>query len=59
VFLSIIFLLLYVSCCLGICLDPEGENHQVDERVATLERVLSDTSTFWSSACHHSVVVRL
>jgi hypothetical protein len=39
-------------------LDPVAEDHQVSERVAALERVSSDTNTFWIDArCHSSIVL--
>jgi hypothetical protein len=47
------------SCSLGIFLDPAAENHRVSERVAALERVSSDTNTFWVDAPCRSAIVLL
>jgi hypothetical protein len=38
-------------------LDPVAENHQVSERVTALERVSSDTNTFWVDAHRHGAIV--
>jgi hypothetical protein len=40
-------------------LDPAAENRRVSERVAALERVSSDTNTFWVDAPCHSAIVLL
>jgi hypothetical protein len=40
-------------------LDPAGEDRQVSERVAALERVSSDTNTFWVDARRRSAIVLL
>jgi hypothetical protein len=42
-----------------IFLDPAAEDRRVSERASALERVSSDTNTFWSSARRRHVVVRL
>jgi hypothetical protein len=42
-----------------IFLDPATKDRRVSERASTLERVSSDTNTFWSSAHRRHVVVRL
>jgi hypothetical protein len=54
-----IFLVSYalISYSLGICLDPAVKDHQVFERVVALERLSSDTNTFWVDARHHSTIV--
>jgi hypothetical protein len=42
----------------SICLDPVAENRWVSERVAALERVSSDTNTFWIDArCRGAIVL--
>jgi hypothetical protein len=43
----------------GICLDPVAEDRRVSERVAALERVSSDTNTFWIDARRCSTIVLL
>jgi hypothetical protein len=50
---------LLTSCFSGICLDPVAENHRVSERVATLERVSSDTNTFWIDARRRGASCRI
>jgi hypothetical protein len=47
------------SCFPGVFLDLVAENRRVSERVATLERVSSDTNTFWVDACCHGAIVLL
>jgi hypothetical protein len=53
------FCIMLITLCLGICLDLVVEDHRVSVRVAALERVSSDTTTFWSGTCHRDVVVQL
>jgi hypothetical protein len=48
-----------ISYSPSIYLDPVAEDRQVSERVAALERVSSDTNTFWVDAHRCSVVVLL
>jgi hypothetical protein len=48
--------MLYV---LGTCLDPIAKSCRVSEQTEALERVLSDTNTFWIDAHHWSAVVLL
>jgi hypothetical protein len=50
---------LLTSCFSGICLDPVAKNRRVSERVAALERVLSDTNTFWIDARRRGAIVLL
>jgi hypothetical protein len=38
-------------------LDPAAEDRRVNERTAALERVSSDTNTFWVEARRHSAIV--
>jgi hypothetical protein len=45
--------------CVDICLDPVAEDRRVSERVAALERVLSDTNTLWVDARRRGAVVLL
>jgi hypothetical protein len=40
-------------------LDPVAEDHRVNEQTVALERVSSDTNTFWVDARRHSVIVPL
>jgi hypothetical protein len=40
-------------------LDPIAKNHRVSKRVAALERVSSDTNTFWTDARRQGVIVLL
>jgi hypothetical protein len=40
-------------------LDSVAKNHWVSEQVAALERVLSDTNTFWIDAHHRGAIVLL
>jgi hypothetical protein len=40
-------------------LDPAVEDRQVSKRVVALERVSSDTNTFWVDARHRSAIVLL
>jgi hypothetical protein len=40
-------------------LDPAVENHRVSERVTALERVSSDTNTFWVDARRRGAIVLL
>jgi hypothetical protein len=47
------------SCFPGICLDPIAEHCRVTERTAALERVSSDTNTFWVDARRRSAIVFL
>jgi hypothetical protein len=57
----LLFLVRYVftSCFPGTCLDPIAENRRVSERTAALERVSSDTNTFWVDACRRGAIVLL
>jgi hypothetical protein len=48
-----------ISYSPGICLDLVAEYHRVSERVAALERVSSDTNTFWVDARRRSAIVLL
>jgi hypothetical protein len=59
--LLLLLLVRYIltSCFLGICLDPVGENRRVSERVVALERVSSDTNTFWVDARRCGAIVLL
>jgi hypothetical protein len=50
---------LLTSCFLGIRLDPVAEIRWVFERVAALERVSSDTNTFWIHAPRRGAIVLL
>jgi hypothetical protein len=43
----------------GICLDPVAEDRRVSKRAAALERVSSDTNTFWADARRRSAMVLL
>jgi hypothetical protein len=45
--------------CVGVCLDPIAEDRRVSEQVEALERVLSNTNTFWANAYHRGTVVLL
>jgi hypothetical protein len=56
IFLVSYALIFYSS---GICLDPVAEGRRVSERVAALERVSSDTNTFWVDAHRRSAIVLL
>jgi hypothetical protein len=40
-------------------LDPAAEDRKVSKQVAALEKVSSDTNTFWSDAHHRHAVVQL
>jgi hypothetical protein len=48
-----------ISYSSGICLNPVDEARRVSERVAALERVSSDTNTFWIDPRCHSAIVLL
>jgi hypothetical protein len=48
-----------ISYSAGICLDPVDEARQVSERVAALERVSSDTNTFWIDPQRRCAIVLL
>jgi hypothetical protein len=56
-----VFLVSYalISYSPGICLDPVAKDRRVSKRVAALERVSSDTNTFWIDARRHSAIVLL
>jgi hypothetical protein len=43
----------------GACLNPIDKNHRVSERIAALERALSDTNTFWIEPRRRSAIVLL
>jgi hypothetical protein len=45
--------------CVGVFLDPIAEDRRVSEWVASLERILLDTSTFWANACRCGALVLL
>jgi hypothetical protein len=47
------------SCFPGIFLDPIAKNCRVSERNVALERVSSDTNTFWVDAWRHGAIVLL
>jgi hypothetical protein len=54
------FVLNYLESCFpGICLDPIAEYHRVNERTSALDRVSSDTNTFWVDAHRCSAIVLL
>jgi hypothetical protein len=48
-----------ISYSPGICLEPIAEDRRVSEWVAALERVASDTNTFWIDPRHRSAIVLL
>jgi hypothetical protein len=56
-----VFLVSYalISYSPGICFDPVTEDRRVSERVGALERVSSDTNTFWVDARRRSAIVLL
>jgi hypothetical protein len=56
--LSIFFFALTLLS-VGVCLDHVAEDRRVSEWVEALERVSSDTNTFWANAHHRGVVVLL
>jgi hypothetical protein len=43
----------------GSCLNPVDEDHRIYERIEALERVPSDTNTFWVDPRCHSAIVLL
>jgi hypothetical protein len=47
------------SCSPGICLDPIANDCRANERAAALERVSSDTNTFWADARRWNTMVLL
>jgi hypothetical protein len=58
VFLSLFLVLTYLDFCFpGICVDPVAEHRRVHERTTALERVSSDTNTFWADARRRSAIV--
>jgi hypothetical protein len=59
VFLLIFFMFALTLFCVGACLDPVVEDRRVSERVAALERVSSDTNTFWAKGHRRGIVVLL
>jgi hypothetical protein len=59
-----LLLLLFVryiltSYFLGIFLDPIAKNRRVSERTVALERISSDTNTFWVDAHRRGAIVLL
>jgi hypothetical protein len=48
-----------ISYSSGICLNPVDEGCRVSERIAALERVSSDTNTFWIDPWRRSAIVLL
>jgi hypothetical protein len=59
--LLLLLLVSYVltSCFLCTSLDPAAKTRRVSERVAALEKVSSDTNTFWVDAHHCGAIVLL
>jgi hypothetical protein len=54
-------LILFAEICIyaGSCLNPVDKDHRVSERIAALEKTLTDTNTFLIDPRCHSAIVLL